>query len=57
MDLLIYTLVGIFVILFLIWTFRVNRKERNKLTERLNKDFPHLEKHKEVDDPDDLKAD
>lgn len=57
MELLIYTIAGLAVILLVVWTFRVNMKERSKLTDRLNKDFPHHEKHKEAEDPDDVKGD
>lgn len=57
MELLIYTIAGLVVILLVIWTFRVNMKERSKLTDQLNKDLPLHEKHKEADDPDDVKGD
>ncbi|MFD2524406.1 hypothetical protein ACFSQD_01195 [Flavihumibacter stibioxidans] len=57
MELLIYTIAGLAIILLVVWTFRVNMKERSKLTDRLNKDFPHHEKHKEAEDPDDVKGD
>lgn len=56
MDLLVYTIVAFAVIIFIIWTYRVNRKEKNKLSDRLNKDYPHQEKHKEATDPDDLRG-
>jgi len=57
MDALIYTVLAIAVLIFIIWTWRVNRKEKTKLSNRLNRDFPHRETHKETGDPDDLKQD
>jgi hypothetical protein len=57
MDAFIYTLLAIAVLVFIIWTWRVNRKEKKKLSNRLNRDFPHRESHKETGDPDDLKQD
>ena len=57
MDILIYTILVFAVLLFFIWTWRVNRKEKRKLSNRLNRDFPHRETHKESGDPDDLKQD
>ena len=57
MDAFIYTLLTIAVLVFIIWTWRVNRKEKKKLCNQLNRDFPHRETHKETGDPDDLKQD
>ncbi len=57
MDILIYTILVFAVLLFFIWTWRVNRKEKRKLSNRLNRDFPLRETNKESGDPDDLKQD
>ena len=57
MDLLVYTLLAIGILVFILWTWRVNRKEQKKLKNRLNRDFPHRETHKESSDPEDLKQD
>lgn len=56
MNISFFVLTGILLIVLFIWMFRVNRKERGKLEEKLNRNYPVHEKHKEAEDPENAKG-
>jgi FtsZ-interacting cell division protein ZipA len=56
MNFVIISITVIVVIALLAWIIMVNRKEKKRLENQLNKDYPIHEKHNESADPEDLKG-
>ena len=56
MNYVIISITAIVVIALIAWIIVVNKREKKRLEQQLNKDYPVHEKHPETADPEDLKG-
>jgi len=56
-DTILYLLIGIAVVLMLIILYQLNRRDKKRFIDNLNRDYKRHDRHRDDKDPDDLKSD